>query len=280
MKPIADKVFMLRPFTLDPMSDPVPADSLCTYRLHRRNTPQVCESAHRSGFTMIELLVVLTIIAILASLLLPSVLRAREKARQVHCANNLRQIGIASYSYSDEYGQYVMPGKFEDTENDKNYNHWINYMYAELLPDKDVFLCPSLGDDDHFNPSGGDNTIVQASYIRNIIEPGKWDGAAISTDPDKSWGWGTTTKPIRIQQVQNPADKVNIMDIAGGGMAATVSGIRRFDGTDHGPINDKPLSGFRRVGYHHRLGFNVLMGDGHIEHMVRSRPDQWVVVTQ
>jgi len=64
---------------------------------------------HRTGFTLIELLVVIAIIAILAAILFPVFARAREKARQISCLSNLKQMGLAFFMYNQDYDeQYVI----------------------------------------------------------------------------------------------------------------------------------------------------------------------------
>lgn len=93
-----------------------------------------------AGFTLIELLVVIGIIAILAGLLLPALARAKESARAVQCSNNLRQIAVASVTYSLDANGHL-----------PSFRNWLFVKRGDLstgrlypyLNSKDVYLCPT-----------------------------------------------------------------------------------------------------------------------------------------
>jgi prepilin-type N-terminal cleavage/methylation domain-containing protein/prepilin-type processing-associated H-X9-DG protein len=81
------------------------------------------------GFTLVELLVVITIIGILIALLLPAVQAAREAARRMKCSNNLKQIGVALHNYECQSGVYP-PGAFWGG----NYTHHKGSILVHILP--------------------------------------------------------------------------------------------------------------------------------------------------
>lgn len=107
----------------------------------------------KRSFTLIELLVVIAIIAILASMLLPALNQARERAKTSACANNMKQIGLAFMLYLNDYGRLPKPW----TRNTPGAINWRSdlFRYIDSSGFKEdpnsyhlckTYLCPTVMD--------------------------------------------------------------------------------------------------------------------------------------
>ncbi|MFW6161662.1 MAG: prepilin-type N-terminal cleavage/methylation domain-containing protein [Planctomycetota bacterium] len=92
-------------------------------------------SSHR-GFTLIELLVVVAVIAILASLLMPTVFRAMQSATGTSCTSNLKQLHSGILMYVKDYD-------FLPAAGDGSWRRWYNHLEELYLHDVNVFACPA-----------------------------------------------------------------------------------------------------------------------------------------
>lgn len=227
------------------------------------------------GFTLVELLVVIGIIALLVSMLLPALNKARESAQSVACASNMRQIGTMFANYVADHG-WLPPLNSQRDDRQKpdgtygGYNrhainkdimamvhmlgpYWGHPEYWEIYFQngymrphpidkvafkKSVFVCPTWSAMNHGDP-GYNKGYVESTFL---VPPYGWDNGPDTHD--RVWA-----KPRRPSQIRNPSTRLHVVESA-----------KDWHVSDpKNDYKDRQLDIIR-----HNNGSNYLFADGHV----------------
>ena len=217
------------------------------------------------AFTLIELLVVIAIISIIAAILFPVFASAREKARQISCASNLHQIGLATLQYVQDYDEMTFPYEAGGTASGEYFGWWGSLdpsgayhldqhgLLQPYMKNTPIEACPSLDPAVSTN-IGRTGYGYNAQYLAPYVSSGcvnEQYGVCLD-------GFGNyEDSGVAIAKIQDPTDTVLMADSA---EISFTTGKLIAD-----PYLDPPSAQFPNFHGLHTGQGNVLWLDGHVE---------------
>lgn len=218
----------------------------------------------RMSFTLIELLVVIAIIAILASMLLPALRSAQDRAKQISCTSRIKQVGMAVIFYADDNENWLpleggngqariqlvpyVDAAAAAKANAKNPDIWTGTnTWNALLEIKNantVMNCPSLPE-----------RLLESSYPITGIGYSSRLGYSLTS---------TSYPPVRMREIEEPSSTISTGD--------TYDDFRCVNGEGNHWYNFHLYDGTSSPGpgTRHRNGINISLADGHVEWQTRA----------
>lgn len=231
----------------------------------------------RQGFSLVELLVVMAIIAVLVSMLIPAVNRVRAAANSTYCKNNLRQLGLAIHLYAHEHDNDLPPVTEFAWFLPPGAGNKEVYWFGEVLPDKSIdFSTGTLS-----RYMEGNMASMQCPDFKTGQFVQRFNGASSGYGYNYQYlGGGPTQGPngqavkasISISSVKSTSTTIAFADSArvpfqGGGTLL-----------EENLFLDPPSNNYPSVHFRHGSGHaNVLWLDGHVsaEHYSQANSPGW-----